>query len=370
MPEPLKNGLNEAAISRLADNLHRVWPALDRDGLIRGSMKGLDALELKGRIAHVSDQLAAFLPDDWTETLAVVVSSAATWDSGDPEDPYRGFAAWPLFDLIERHGVDDFEGSMGALREITHLFSAEFAVRPFLARYPEPAFAKLTEWARDDREHVRRLASEGCRPRLPWATRIPALIDNPTPVIAILELLKDDPELYVRRSVANNLNDIAKDHPDRVIDTCERWLEGASKERKWIVGHATRTLVKAGHPRIWGLLGFEKEPKLEVSEITLDSDGYAIGDRLTLEVGLTSTATSEQRLAVDYAIHFVKANGKTRPKVFKLKVLTLSAGEVVTLTSRQSLKQMSTRTHHPGRHQIDILVNGEVRSQVWFDLEA
>ena len=331
-------------------------------------MRGLARLELKPRVGHIAAQLATFLPRDYGKALAIVVRASERWDRGDDGDPLRGFAAWPLFHFIEHHGTGDFTCSMAALRSMTHLFSAEFAIRPFIARYPERAFAELRRWTTDDSEHVRRLASEGARPRLPWATRVPALIDDPGPVLALLDRLKDDSALYVRRSVANNLNDIAKDHSDRVLDLCEAWLDGASEERRWIVRHATRTLVKAGHPRVWALLGFTRRPQVAVSEIAVSPRRVRVGADVSFTFQLTSTARVGQRLVVDYAIHFVKASGVGRPKVFKLNVVKVAPRQVTTLSCRHSFRNISTRTYYPGLHSIEVLVNGNVEGRAEFAL--
>ena len=331
-------------------------------------MRGLARLELKPRVGHVAAQLATFLPRDYGRALAIVVRASERWDRGDDEDPLRGFAAWPLFHFIEHHGAGDFTRSMAALHSMTHLFSAEFAVRPFIACYPERAFAVLRRWTKDESEHVRRLASEGARSRLPWATRVPALIDDPSPVLALLDRLKDDPALYVRRSVANNLNDIAKDHPDRVIDVCEAWLDGASKERRWIVQHATRTLVKSGHPRVWALLGFTRRPQVEVSKIAVSPRRVRVGDEVSFSFHLASTARIGQRLVVDYAVWFVKASGGSSRKVFKLKIVKVAPRQVTTLSCRHSFRKISTRMYHPGQHAIEILVNGNVEGRAEFAL--
>ncbi len=364
----MKEGLNRPAITRLAANLRRAWESFDSEAFVTAATEDLDRLELKERVKKVADTLANFLPSDYPAAVKIIVRASKTWDRVEAEDPLRGFAAWPLFDFIALRGLGDFRRSMAALRSITHLFSAEFAVRPFILRYPARAFAELTKWTQHRDEHVRRLASEGARPRLPWATRIQPLIDDPAPVVELLELLKDDPALYVRRSVANNLNDIAKDHPELVIDLCEAWLEGASAERRWIVERATRTLVKAGHPRVWGLLGFTKKPKVAVSPLRLSSKRLSIGDDLRLHFKITSQARTSQRLAVDYRVYFLKANGEQRPKVFKLKVLGLAAAEVIEISKSQSFRRISTRKYYPGRHAIEVLVNGEARGRAEFEL--
>jgi 3-methyladenine DNA glycosylase AlkC len=366
---PLKHGLGPPAIRRLAAAIQSAWPDFDSEGFAGAAAHGLERLELKQRVAHVAERLGGFLPAEYPRAVEILVRAAEGWDDGEKQDPLRGFAAWPLFHFIEQRGTEHAEKSMAALESLTHLFSGEFAVRPYIARYPGPAFLVLARWAEHDSEHVRRLASEGCRPRLPWATRIPALIEDPTPVIGLLERLKDDPSLCVRRSVGNNLNDIAKDHPDRVVDLCETWLQGASAERRWIVERATRGLVKDGHPRVWGLLGFTARPRVELSEIRLSADSVELGDEMGFSVDLTSTGKSGQRLAVDFAVHFVKANGNRRSKVFKLRVVRPAPGETVELARRISFRPISTRVYYPGRHRLAILVNGKALANAEFEVQ-
>ncbi|MBL4635935.1 MAG: hypothetical protein JKY56_18890 [Kofleriaceae bacterium] len=188
MPEALKNGLNKAAITRLAANLKRVFPAFDSTSFVTASCKGLGKLELKERVAHIACQLATYLPANYNKALSIIVQSASQWDRGHEDDPFRGFAAWPLFHYIEVEGLHEPKASLAALRDITHLFSAEFAVRPFIAGNPKQVFAELKTWTTHESEHVRRLVSEGIRPRLPWATKVDLLIENPAPIIKLLEL--------------------------------------------------------------------------------------------------------------------------------------------------------------------------------------
>jgi 3-methyladenine DNA glycosylase AlkC len=362
MPAPLKHGVGKPAVQRLAKSLTRAWPDFERKSFERRALRGLGELELKERVRHVADVMASALPKAYPDALDVILKATDDWEPGDPDDPLRGFAAWPLFDFIALHGLDDVERSLDALRRITAMFTAEFAMRPFIAQHPQTVFATLERWTEAPDEHVRRLVSECVRPRLPWGVRVRSLIDDPEPVLALLERLKDDPAEYVRRSVANNLNDVAKDHPDRVIDLCESWLEGAATEqlpnRRWIVERATRTLVKQGHPRVWGLLGFTKRPKVELDPIELSTTRLSMGDELRFSAAIVGTGRSKQRLAVDYAVHYVKANGAQRPKVFKLKVLELAPKQAVQLASKVSFRPISTRVYYPGEHAIAIHVNG------------
>jgi len=366
----LKHGLGRSAVERLARNIERASSAFDRKAFVAASVRGLDGLELKQRVAHVAEALATHLPESYVKALAVIVRSEKSWDRGDADDPYRGFAAWPLFHFIETQGQGHLERSMDALRGLTHLFTGEFAIRPFLLGAPEDALRVLHSWCEHPSDQVRRLVSEGTRPRLPWAGRLPAFQKDPTPVLALLERLKDDPSEYVRRSVANNLNDIGKDHPGRVVDVCAGWAEGASPERMWIIRRATRSLVKAGHPGVWKLLGVSERVSVEVSEVRVVPRRVPLGGDVAFSFAIQSTSKRAQKVVVDFAVHYVKSNGETRPKVFKLKVVDLAPAQSLTLSKRISFRAISTRRYYPGKHRIEVLVNGASHGAAEFQLIA
>ncbi len=247
---------------------------------------------------------------------------------------------------------------MAAQHELTQRFTAEFSIRPFLERYPEATLKRLKAWTRDPSPDVRRLVSEGTRPRLPWAARLRRFQENPSPVLALLERLKDDPERYVRRSVANNLNDIGKDHPDVLVETAKGWMKGASEDRRWILRHALRSLVKQGNADALAVLGFDAEPLVEVRAVRITPVRVQEGDAVTLSFDLVGTASRRQRIVADFRIHYVKANGSANPKVFKLKSLELGPRETVSLQKTISLKPMTTRRHYPGNHRVEVLLNG------------
>jgi 3-methyladenine DNA glycosylase AlkC len=226
-------------------------------------------------------------------------------------------------------------------------------------RYPQRTCAQMLAWARDADAHLRRLASEGLRPRLPWAPRLRAYQADPAPVLAVLEILRDDPVRYVQRSVANNLNDIARDHPALVVATCRRWSHDAPAGRAWIVRHALRSLVKAGSRDAIGILGGAQAARGRIGTATITPRRAARGGSVPVAFEVESLAASPQRLLIDYAVHFVKASGATRPKVFKLRTLTMAPGERVRLCASVSLAAMTTRRHHPGQHRVEAIVNGD-----------
>jgi 3-methyladenine DNA glycosylase AlkC len=370
MGTPFKEGLGPAAIERIAANLARVDRSFDARGFARDAKRGLEPLELKQRVEHVIAALARHLPADIPRALDSLCAVAAAWDAGDPDDKLRGFAAWPIIDFVGRHGLEQFDASLAALRKLTPLFSAEFAVRPFLVRDPGRTLATLRTWTTDPNEHVRRLVSEGTRPRLPWGIRLRAFQDDPHATIPLLEALRDDPSLYVRRSVANHLNDIAKDHPELVAELATRWSEGASPERAWILRHATRTLVKQGHHAALALHGADHAAEIDVGKITLEPKRVAMGEALVFRVKLRSKSQERVRLVVDYALHLRKADGQLKPKVFKGAKVELEPGEVRVFEKVHSFAAVTVRRYYPGRQELELLVNGRSAARAGFELEA
>jgi 3-methyladenine DNA glycosylase AlkC len=268
-----------------------------------------------------------------------------------------------------RRGLAQPGRALAVLHALTQRFSAEFAIRPFIAAHPALAFATLARWANDPSVHVRRLVSEGSRPRLPWGMRLKALVADPSPTLPLLRALQDDPSAYVRRSVANHLNDIAKDHPALVAAWLEEHLPGAPAERRALLRHASRTLVKQGDARVlaaWGQGGrFRGEATLALKPARL-----VLGGAVQLTLELRSTARSEQALAIDYVVHHVKANGSTSPKVFKGWQLTLAPRATLALEKRHAVRPITTRTYHPGRHRVVVQINGQPAAEAAFTLRT
>lgn len=254
---PLTGLLGPAAIECLAHNVHVAWGRFNTASFIKDALAGLDGLSILRRGEHLAVALQRHLPPLYEEAIGVLVRSLTPPLSETDSLGLSGFFYLPHVSFVARYGLDTrhnggrdpFEISMRAQYELTRRFSAEFSMRPFLIQWPERTLARLTKWTGDPDVHVRRLCSEGSRPRLPWAIRIPAFIEDPTPTLPLLEALKDDADLYVRRSVANHVGDIAKDHPTLAFDLCENWLCGASKERKWVIRHALRHPGKKGDAR-------------------------------------------------------------------------------------------------------------------------
>jgi 3-methyladenine DNA glycosylase AlkC len=374
MAEPFKNLLNEELVRTAAAHLHRTAPRFPHERFAAMANDGLRSLELKARAMHVATALEATLPGDFHAAAAVLESSLApARDDTDlgalrpGPDGLAGWIVWPMTEFVVRRGMDVPERALQALHALTQRFTAEYALRPFLVAHPELVFATLRRWLADPSAHVRRLVSEGSRPRLPWGMQLKALIADPRPTLPLLAALQDDPSEYVRRSVANHLNDIAKDHPDVVAEWLERHLPDASPQRRALLKHASRTLVKRCDPRVlsaWGLgRRLQGEAALRVQPKTA-----RIGGGVALQVTLRSTAVRAQPLVVDYAVHHVKADGTTRAKVWKGWNLELPARGERVLEKRHSLRPVTTRRLHAGKHAVDLLVNGRVVASASFTL--
>ena len=328
----------------------------------RAAVGGLEPLELKARIAHVAgaldDALAVGFPVAAPSVAAAVAAS-----------PLTTWQAWPAQTWVEERGVDHPEVALAAIGAMTARASGESAVRPFLHRHPRPAWRAVHEWAGASDADRRRLASEGTRPRLPWARSVPALLSDPAPGIAVIDRLREDPEEYVRRSVANHLNDVARDHPGTALATAGRWHAEGGRHVERILRHGLRGLVKKGDPSALALLGFEHGAAVEVGEIELEETTVAIGGELQFAAEIR--CDSAARVAIDYAITYIGAHGRAKaPKVFKGAVRDLSAGERWRFVRRHPMREVSIRRLHPGTHRVDLQVNGVMRAGADFRLDG
>jgi len=357
----LKDGLASLdRIEQVADVFAAVRSDFDRARFLVETTRDLDALTLMERIHRIAETLDTLLPTDFGEALTVVHAAAPKMATP--------FLTLSLCDWVAIRGFDDFDRSMEALRRLTVFGSAEFAVRPFLRRDLSRALAVMETWSRDPDERVRRLASEGCRPRLPWSFRLDALVTDPTPTLSILKALRNDPSVDVRRSVANHINDVTKDNSDIALTWLEAWPTDEAGTA-WTVKHALRTLIKRGNPRALALIGVEAKACVEVEAFSLAPANVPAGGSVTMRLRLRSTAETTRRLVIDYAVHYVKSSGKTRPKVFKLRLALAAPGEVLEVERRHDFADLSTRRHHPGLHAIDVLVNGVTAARGEFTLE-
>lgn len=360
MAEPLKHQFDRELVELLARRFEAVHPDFDGEGFTEDLLAAFPRLELKGRINLVADALRAGLPDDFGAALDLVVAVA---DADDVE----GFAAWPLASFVERHGLVDPEASLAAMERLTRSFSCEFAIRPFLDAHLERTLIFLRSCTASDDEAVRRLPSEGTRPHLPWGPKVQALLDDPEIGIELLSSLRHDPSETVRRSVANHLNDIARNHPARVVEICAAWSNESATEPA-MIRHALRSLVKKGDDGALAVLGFTTDPQVEVESFQVDPPTLALGNPITLTASLTSTSSHDQHLVIDFVIHHVGATGATTPKVFKWTTVALGPGETAELIKRRHIATASTRRYHAGRHRVELQVAGNVLADSAFEL--
>ena len=355
----LKDIFDEQRFELIAKDVAAVWRPFDVERFLAVGLHGHAQLSLLQRLRRVSIALRETLPPDYPEALDILFKLATRIEAG--------FVSLFLPDFAGQYGQKYFELSMHALKTFTKLGSAEFAVREFLRSDLASTLRVMRDWSLDEDEHVRRLASEGSRPRLPWSFKLQAIIDDPGLTYPILTNLAQDPSLYVRKSVANHLNDVSKDHPEWLLDTLAKWPRD-HPHSIWIAKRAVRTLIKAGHPDALSQVGASDEVAVDVLRFDVSPTALSLGDQVTLSVELQSRSEQSQRLVVDYRIHYVKKAGNTSLKVFKMKELTLEPDGCVSLTRRQLIKDFTTRTHYCGVHLVELMVNGKCLAQSRFEL--
>jgi 3-methyladenine DNA glycosylase AlkC len=358
MAEPLKNSFGPEIPRTIAGMISAVHPDFPAKAFVKEALAGYEALELMPRGRKIAQALSNALPQDYTVAIEIVIRAMDIEPNASARQAMTSFLYLPFSFFIADYGIDHLEPSMRAQYRLTQLFTAEFSMRPFLQRHPRAVLKLFAQWARDPNHHVRRLVSESTRPRLPWAPRLREFQRDPAPVLKLLELLKDDPELYVRRSVANNLNDIGKDHPEILFETARRWQKGASAERDWIIGHALRSAIKRGEAGALAALGYGEKAQVEIRNASITPTSAAIGTAVVIGFEVHNTTKQAQRVLVDFRIHYVKASGASSPKVFKLKTIELQPHQSISLSKKISLQEMTTRKHYIGIHHVDALLNG------------
>lgn len=361
--EPFKNKFSPELVECFGFHLNRQISKFPRKEYEKEILAELEPLELKQRARLIADVTARYLPENLDARFAILraVLHPDTGDSFDWNSDETGICGWgvmPLSMIVSDCGLEEFEKSFDLLKEMTKRATAEFDVRPFLAADLARALAIMTPWTADPNVHVRRLVSEGTRPRLPWGMRLQRLIEDPVPVLPLLEALKDDPEEYVRRSVANHLNDIAKDHPALVSEIAADWLKGANGARTKLVRHACRSLIKQGYKPALEAFGLNP-PEIELPEFSVAEEIVEFGDQVSFSAELISTAASKQDLVIDYVLHFQKANGTLAPKVFKWTKAALEPGARLALSRAHAIKPITTRTYYGGTQAVSLRINGQ-----------
>lgn len=363
----LKDVYSPAFFDRLSGTLLEVLPGFDKPAFIRQIFTSdFTSMELKQRMRHTATVLHEFVPVGYPKAVKLLqIVIIHLRKTGVAED---GLAWLFLPDYIEVYGLDDYDTSVAAIEFITQFVSCEFAVRPFLLKYEAKMQRQMKEWSRHESYKVRRLSSEGSRPRLPWAMAVPALKKDPAPILPILENLKNDPSEWVRRSVANSLNDIAKDHPDIVLDIAKKW-KGHSKETDAIIKHGSRTLLKQGHSEILQHYGLESK-NIRLSGLKMLTPAIKVGQSLEFSFSITNNDTAPQQVRLEYAVFYKKQNRQLSKKVFKISERIYQPGEKAAIHRKQKFVLITTRTFYAGSHQLSVIVNGEEKKKTHFELSV
>ncbi len=359
MADALKDMFNKKFYEQLAIEFNKADKNFHPDRFVKEVIKGIDELSLNQRLRNTTVVLKNHLPADYKKSVEILLKVAPAFKSH-----YTSF----LFpDFVGQYGHDNYDLSLEALKELTKNGSSEFAIREYLKRDFTKTLKVMNKWAEDRNHHVRRLASEGSRARLPWSFNLDEVIKNPSVTKSILEKLKADDELYVKKSVANHLNDFSKHHSDYLLSVLNSW-DAANINTAWIIKHASRTLIKKGHPQSLALFNFEKNAKVTVKDFKLKTSKIKLGENLQFDFDIVSEKPTSQKLVIDYSIHYIKKSGEALPKVFKLKELQLKPKETVHVTKAHRFQDFTTRKHYAGKHYVELLINGKSYIKKEFNL--
>lgn len=358
--KPLKDIYTTPSIFyQLSNDLKGVYPRLNQEAFYQALVKDLDQLELKARIERVADVCREFLPESYEQSLKILYRFCAGKENK--------FVYLFLPAYVARFGCDHFSLSLKALRDFTQYSSSEEGIRAYLSKDTARTLRVMIEWTTSSNVHIRRLASEGCRPRLPWAKKIPVLIENPELTWPILEMLKTDSQKYVQKSVANHINDISKDHPDWLLDKIKLW-DLKQPATAWIVRHGMRTLVKQGNKKALALFGYQQKPLVIISREQWTKK-CSLNETFGFSIDLKSTGKKIQTWLIDYRLYFCKKNGKLTQKIFKLKTINIKPDEIISVKAKYEFRDLSTRQHYVGQHGWQLLINGEPLELRYFDVE-
>jgi 3-methyladenine DNA glycosylase AlkC len=357
--EPLKELFNKVFYTHLAEELTKADKTFKGSKFINELTKDIEPLSLNQRLRKTSIVLKTHLPDNYKSAIEILMKVIPNTKSG--------YTNLVFPDYVGLFGHDDFKTSMQALKFFTQFGSSEFAIREFLKRDFEKTIKIMELWANDKNYHVRRLASEGSRPRLPWSFKLDTVIINPKSTNLILNTLNSDTELYVKKSVANHLNDIAKDNTSHMLELISTWHKN-NQHTAWILKHASRNLIKKGNLDSLQFFSFEKEPKISIENFRILNPKLKLGDSLHFEFNLSSKKINDQKLVIDYSIHYQKKSGSLSKKVFKLKEIVLKPKEKISVSKKQLFKDFTTRKHYPGTHYLELQINGKTIQKLSFDL--
>lgn len=366
MAEPLKYVYNDQFFEIFTESFTAVKRDFDKTQFLKDiHSDDWKNKELKERMRHISVTMKTHLTDDFTDNVATILTLVSHLEASGVEKD--GFAYMFLPDFIEIYGIENYDLSILAFENITQFVTCEFGVRPFLKKYPEHMYAQMLAWSKHEHPMVRRLSSEGFRPRLPWGMGIPILKKDPAPILPVLENLKNDESESVRRSVANNVNDISKEHPELVIQLMKKW-QGKTAETNWVVKHACRTLLKQGNLEVMQLFGFGAIDEIAVTDLKVLTPTVKIGEALEFRFSLKNKNTEAVKIRLEYGIYYLKANGSLSRKVFKISEKEYAGDSEFTIEKRQSFKVITTRKFYVGAHEVSVIVNGVEMGKVGFEL--
>ena len=353
MAELLKNLYSADFIAALGSELKNANPSFDLKKFQASVLfPGWKNLELKNRMHHVTEMMHAHLPGEYSTQLK-------TLDKVAPK--FTGLTAMIFPNFVERYGLAHYHKSLDALAFYTQFSTSEFAIRPFLKANPS-TIEVLYEWAKDKNHHVRRLASEGCRPLLPWGMKLEQYVKDPQPILPIITRLKNDKEDYVYRSVANNLNDISKHHPALVLDLAGKWIN-KTNTTDWVLKHALRTLLKRGDAKSMKLFGFSPTLNLSADKFEIAKSILKIGESTLLHFQFTNHGKAA-KMRFEYLVSYLKKNGSYTHKVFHISEKQMSAGETQVFAKKLDFKDLSTRKHYKGPHYVTLKINGVEKNKL------
>lgn len=355
MSSLLKDLYNDRFFNQLEKALSAVYPAFNATEFRKTVYdKEWKQKELKQRVRHISTVLHKQLPEKFASATTIIRKSIQYLQE---QGTGGGFEYMIFPDYVEQYGLDHFDESVTAMEFITRFISCEFAVRPFLLRYGARMHTQMLHWSLHPHEQVRRLATEGIRPRLPWGAGVPSLKKDPSPVWPVLENLKQDPSETVRRSVANNLNDISKDHPDAVLKLIKQW-KGLGKETDTIIKHGCRSLLKQGHPGILKYYGLDKTGQFSIAAFRVETAIVKSGAALQFSFVLKNNDRKKHTARIEYAMYYLRKNGTHSKKVFKISERTMNPGEELNISRKQSFRPITTRVYYPGTQRVSVIING------------
>ena len=355
MAEPLKNIYSEQFIEQLLNCWSKVIPTLEKKSFMSAVFaEGWKSLELKERMSRLAESMELVISPNLKESAETIEQLINQMHIDLKKDGFE-YMFFPEF--IEKNGLEEVQLSLDLLEKTTQFVSCEFAIRPFIIKYKNEVITRLIQWSKHEHPSVRRLATEGSRPRLPWALALPEFKKDPTPVLPILENLRNDSSLYVRKSVANHLNDISKDHPELALQLAKKW-QGKTKETDWVVKHAMRTLLKAGNAEAMTLFGYAPIEKLSITEFTIHTPKVDFGTALKFSFSIENNSKETLSIRMEYGIYFLKSNGQQAKKVFKISERNFDKGEKLYLEKIHTIKPISTRKYYTGEHAIAAIING------------